>query len=464
MASIIRIKRSGVAGNPTTLSQGELAYSYLPDNGQNGGDRLYIGTGVEVNGDAANHTVIGGAHYVNLLHGEADASYGVNLPNKALIVDSDGALDQLTIGGINFTSGGIGGDPLSTFTVNGARLTDLSDPIDSSDAATKFYVDNLITTQELGSNFSFAGDSGSGDIYLNTESFSLLGGSGIATVADSDGNSITVGLVPTGVTAGTYGSQTSIPTFTVDSDGRLTSADEVLVGTNLTVNGDTISLLDSDLNFTAGDNLNVTYDPDTNTVTTGLNPVVENLTSLEVGNLRLEGNTLYSTDSSNTLYLDPAPTDSDGGTLVIRGDLVVQGTQTTINSTVMSVNDLTLTLADEATTPAEADGAGIFISGANVSIVYDATKDQINIDKGLNVLAPLSINDISIDEYIDDKVSSLLTAGEGIDLTYADETNELLISAELASTTNLGVASFDSDQFTVTNGAVTIYQLDGGSY
>jgi len=464
MASIIRIKRSGVAGNPSVLAQGELAYSYLPDNGANGGDRLYIGTGPEVNGDAANHTVIGGAHYVDLLHGEADASYGINLPNKALIVDVNGAIDQLTIGDINFTSGGIGGDPLATFNFNGARLTNLSEPVDNSDAATKFYVDNLITSQELGSNFSFTGDTGSGDIFLNTEVFNLLGGRGIQTTADSDTNSLTVGLVPTGVTAGSYGSQTSIPTFSVDSDGRLTAAGEVDVGTNLTVNGDSISLLDSDLTFSGSENIDVTYDSLTNTVTTSLKPIVQNLTSVSVGNLRLEGNTLFSTDSSNTLYIDPAPTDSDGGTLVIRGDLVVQGTQTIINSTVMSINDLTLTLADEATTPAEADGAGIFIAGADVSIVYNASKDQIDIDKGLNVLAPLSINDVEIGEFVDDRVASLLTAGTGIDLTYVDSSDELLISANVASNTILGVASFDSDQFIVTNGAVNIYSLDGGSY
>jgi len=130
----------------------------------------------------------------------------------------------------------------------------------------------------------------------------------------------------------------------------------------------------------------------------------------------------------------------------------------------MSVNDLTLTLADEASTPAEADGAGIFIAGADVSIVYNASKDQIDIDKGLNVLAPLSINDVEIGEFIDDKVANLLTAGEGIDLTYSDETNELIIAAELATNSNAGVASFDSAQFALNAGAVTITHLDGGTY
>lgn len=65
MSSIIRIKRSEVAGNPTTLGAGELAYSALADNGSNGGDRLYIGMGTETSGNAANHVVIGGKFFTD---------------------------------------------------------------------------------------------------------------------------------------------------------------------------------------------------------------------------------------------------------------------------------------------------------------------------------------------------------------------------------------------------------------
>lgn len=466
MASIIRIKRSGVQGNPTTLAQGELAYSYF--NGE-GGDRLYIGTGPETNGDAVNHTVIGGAYYVNLLGGEGNAPFGTATPNTALILDSDGKVDTLTAGGITFLGSEITAPGNLSFAVggevtfNGTRITNIGEPVDSSDATTKFYVDTRIS--DLAPDLRIAGDVGSASVYLKTESLSVLGGEGLQVTADSDTNSLTVNFVPTGVAAGTYGSQTQIPTFTVDSDGRLSEAGVVDVATQLTINGDSISLLDSDVTFTGSDNIDVTYDSVNNTINYALNANVADLTSVEVGNLRLEGNTLSSTDSSNTLYIDPAPTDSDGGTLVIRGDLVVQGTQTIINSTVMSVNDLTLTLADSATTPAEADGAGIFIAGADASIVYNAANDVIDINKGLNILAPFTINGTSIEQIVDSEVANLLTAGEGIDLAYIDSDNELIISAEFASTTNAGIASFDSAQFLVSaTGATTIYQLDGGTY
>ena len=67
MASILRIKRSEVSGNPSVLGAGELAYSALADSGANGGDRLYIGMGVETNGNAVNHVIIGGKRYTDMI-------------------------------------------------------------------------------------------------------------------------------------------------------------------------------------------------------------------------------------------------------------------------------------------------------------------------------------------------------------------------------------------------------------
>jgi hypothetical protein len=67
MASTLKIKRSEVAGNPSILGAGELAYSALTDNGSNGGDRLYIGTGTETGGNAVNHVVIGGKYFTDII-------------------------------------------------------------------------------------------------------------------------------------------------------------------------------------------------------------------------------------------------------------------------------------------------------------------------------------------------------------------------------------------------------------
>ena len=53
-------------------------------------------------------------------------------------------------------------------------------------------------------------------------------------------------------------------------------------------------------------------------------------------------------------------------------------------------------------------------------------------------------------------------AGEGMNTTANG--NTLTITGELASTTNIGVAKFTSDNFTVTSGDVEVSTIDGGSF
>ena len=106
MASIIRIKRSNVSGNPAVLAAGELAYSNVAAVGDYAlsGDRLYIGMGSETAGNAANHIVIGGKYYTDLLSGTA----GILSANSALIVDGNSKIDTLKT--TNLQIGGSGYD------------------------------------------------------------------------------------------------------------------------------------------------------------------------------------------------------------------------------------------------------------------------------------------------------------------------------------------------------------------
>ena len=113
MASIIRIKRSEVSGNPATLGAGELAYSGLPDNGSNGGDRLYIGIGTETEGDALNHYVIGGKFFTDRL----DHTAGVLTANSAIVIDGDSKIDILNVDNLT-----LNGNTLSTTNTDGDLL------------------------------------------------------------------------------------------------------------------------------------------------------------------------------------------------------------------------------------------------------------------------------------------------------------------------------------------------------
>lgn len=98
MSSIIRIKRSGTNGTPSTLTNGELAYSYA--NAGVGGQRLYIGVGDGPGGNAADIVTIGGKYYTDLLR----ATPGELLENAALITDSLGRIDEINVGNLEFSA------------------------------------------------------------------------------------------------------------------------------------------------------------------------------------------------------------------------------------------------------------------------------------------------------------------------------------------------------------------------
>ena len=71
-----------------------------------------------------------------------------------------------------------------------------------------------------------------------------------------------------------------------------------------------------------------------------------------LGDIRIENNIISTTPgSSDTLFIDPYPDGlSNEGTVVIKGDLQVDGTTTTVNSTSATVNDPILHVGDVTST------------------------------------------------------------------------------------------------------------------
>ena len=119
MASIIRIKRSPTSGNPSVLAAGEIAYSALAGTQSNGGDRLYVGFGTETGGDAANHYVIGGKYFTDML----DHVTGTLTASSAILVDANSKIDQLKT--TNLTIGGAGvANTIASSDTNGNILLD----------------------------------------------------------------------------------------------------------------------------------------------------------------------------------------------------------------------------------------------------------------------------------------------------------------------------------------------------
>lgn len=232
MASIIRIKRSPTAGNPTTLGAGELAYSALAGTQANGGDRLYIGFGNETSGDAANHFIIGGKYFTDML----DHVAGTLTASSALITDVNSKLDNLKVDNLDLNGNTISSTDTNgniTLTPNGTGKLVLNNP----------YING--TTDTLA------------EFIYDTVGGAVTGTAGEILVTNSDGsNTSTLSLINTAVTPGSYGSATAIPVFTVDAKGRLTSASTASITTTLGIAGDTgtdsVALATDTITFVGG--------------------------------------------------------------------------------------------------------------------------------------------------------------------------------------------------------------------
>jgi len=99
------------------------------------------------------------------------------------------------------------------------------------------------------------------------------------------------------------------------------------------------------------------------------------------GNIAVTGNIA----GPSTFTIDPAGVGDNTGTLVIAGNLQVDGTTTTINSTTMTVDDLNITLASGAANAAAANGAGITVEGASATLTYNSTPDAWSFNKNVGI-------------------------------------------------------------------------------
>jgi len=95
---------------------------------------------------------------------------------------------------------------------------------------------------------------------------------------------------------------------------------------------------------------------------------------IQVEDIRVNGGNITG---PATITIDP---DSAGaaGTVVIQGDLQVEGTTTTISSTDVQIGDISMILGTGAANDAAADGGGIIISGTASSTIAEFTYDAGN--------------------------------------------------------------------------------------
>ena len=394
--SIIKIRRSGSSGSPAALAQGELAYSYLGGSQSNGGDRLYIGTGTETGGAAANIEVIGGKYFTEKL----DHVPGVLTANSALIVDSSSKIDALnvdniSIDGNSITSTNINGD--ITIAPNGTGKT----------VATNLYTDESKSIQEF---------------VEDTIGASIVGGTALTSTYSDVAGTTTLNLDNTAVTPGSYGNTTSIPTFTVDQQGRLTAAGTANIATTLTVGADSgtadsIDLLSQTLTFsgntgisTVVSNNQIDIDLDDTTVTPGSYVNTTNIATFTVdqqGRLTAAGTASIATNL--TVGADTGADDTINllsDTLVFSGNTGITTTITN-NQVDIDLDDTTVVAATygsaTATTTFTVDQQGRLTAAASNTIAIPHTQ----------------VTDWS--EAVQDAVGGMLIGTQnGIAVTYTD--------------------------------------------
>lgn len=206
-----------------------------------------------------------------------------------------------------------------------------------------------VTTAAIASTLNIAGDSGTDGVNLLTDTFTITGGTALTSAVSN--NAVTISLDNTSVNVGSYGSANTVATFTVDAQGRLTAAANAAIAiSSVQVTDFTEAVQDVVGAFTSGDatqGITVTYNDSFDTLVISANnattttkgvasfadanftvssgavsaknitlgtstlslgsttTALAGLTQLDVDNIRIDGNTISSTDTNGNVVIDP---------------------------------------------------------------------------------------------------------------------------------------------------------------
>ena len=390
MASIIRVKRSTGTTAPGSLQFGELGLTIGTGTQANKGERLFVGD------NSGNVDVVGGRYFTDLMVHAPGTVASVTNPTTAAngfvaILDQNRKVDvwnvdNLTLDGNTFSSTNTNGDinidpngsgeiviPDDTFLTFGTGKDSKieydengTDQLNITGADVRIN----ITTQSNSKDTGALIVEGGVGIEKNLNVGGNLNITGIVTFSDHirlpDNKEIRLGdsndlkLVHNGTDSVISNTTNDLNITNTGDDIIITAADDVALKVQGGENavhcaGDgAVSLFFDGVSKaqTRIDGFNVDGTLETNNfVVVGVSTItgkVFQTGGIEIDNIGISSNRIQTrAGGGNQLFIDPYPDGlSNEGTVIIKGDLQVDGTTTTVNSTTSTVNDPIMRVGD----------------------------------------------------------------------------------------------------------------------
>lgn len=186
---------------------------------------------------------------------------------------------------------------------------------------------------------------------------------------------------------------------------------------------------------------------------------------IQVEDLRVNGGNITG---PSIITIDPDST-GPAGTVIIQGDLQVEGTTTSISSTDVQIGDINLILGTGAANDAAANGGGLIISGTAASTIaeftYDSTNNRWNtnsIDIAADIVGDLAGNASTASKWSAETTITLggdLGGSVAFDGSDTTETLTATIAADAVQAVHLN-DDIQGDNVTVTNGVISVADAD----